>query len=439
MDGFDPLALGQRALANDFFLGGLGLGLVGSTLALARLLWGRTLALAWLLTTVSLTVDNRMPAFRHLLLFLEAEGVLKNGRRLRISTFSRSGGYGLDESDVAMMTPDEGSHWFLRGRVIGRLERDIDPKTRVDAHAAGEGPLETITLTLPRGNRALFADWIAAGARIANSRARLGPRIHTLAGDYWQDGGEVPARGLETVVAEDDAIEHLAADLRRFLGAARWYAERGVPWRRGYLLHGPPGTGKSSLIRALASSLELDIATADLGRKGLDDDTLRRSLAEAPRNALLVFEDIDAVYRGREAEEAGSTARVSFSGLLNAIDGVAAQEGRALIMTTNHPERLDPALIRPGRADVHLELGPLGALAAAAMYRRFFPGEEALAARFAAGFGAARRAPAEIQGWLLAHAEDPVQAANATAFLAGKTGRGASLPPTRLTALPAAE
>ena len=105
---------------------------------------------------------------------------------------------------------------------------------------------------------------------------------------------------------------------------------------------------------------------------------------------------------------------VSFLGLLNAIDGVAAQEGRALVMTTNHKERLDPALIRPGRADVHTELGLVCAATARRLFERFFPRERDLARVFEQRLGNQRHSPAQIQGWLLANSADPEAAAQAS-------------------------
>ena len=197
--------------------------------------------------------------------------------------------------------------------------------------------------------------------------------------------------------------------------ARDWYAARGVPWRRGYLFHGPPGTGKSSLIRALASELALDIASLDIGRSTLTDDDLREAMIGAPDKALIAIEDVDAVFtrRGHGEKPAG----VSFSGLLNAIDGYAAQEGRALVMTTNHRERLDPALIRPGRVDVHVELGLVGAGTARRLFDRFFPREPDLARAFEAALNDRRLSPAEIQGWLLANSSDPQAAARADNLL----------------------
>ncbi len=99
----------------------------------------------------------------------------------------------------------------------------------------------------------------------------------------------------------------------------------------------------------------MDIASLDTGRATLTDGDLREAMTCAPKGSLIIIEDVDAVFTQREGGEKRSG--VSFSGLLNAIDGVAAQEGRALVMTTNRKERSDPALVRPGRADVHTALG----------------------------------------------------------------------------------
>ena len=92
----------------------------------------------------------------------------------------------------------------------------------------------------------------------------------------------------------------------------------------------------------------------------MDDDGLNRALNESPGSSIILLEDIDALFVERHSVDRNSGGhhrggRVSFSGLLNALDGVRSQEGRISFMTTNHREKLDPALLRPGRADVHIE------------------------------------------------------------------------------------
>jgi mitochondrial chaperone BCS1 len=392
-----------HATGTDIFAGGFALGLLGVALGLARVLGLR--GWRWFVrrVTVTLSFDNRTQAYRHLYGWLDATGVLAHVRQVRVADIAGEEVYG----------PAPGFYWFWQGGRLCLFTRVISDDQKVGG-AYSSRPLETITLTLIGGRLATLRDWIEGGAAHLANKARIGPELYVLNGDYWHGMGQIKGRALATVIADDDRMLRLADDLRRFRSRGDWYAERGIPWRRGYLLFGPPGTGKSSAIRALATELGMDIATLDVGRSGLTDDALREALMTAPRNALVAIEDIDAVFTQRDM--AGKVG-VSFSGLLNAIDGVAAQEGRALVMTTNHPERLDPALIRPGRADVHVELGLVGAGAAAQLFARFFPGDTAGAVAFARAIGTRRFSPAELQGWLLANADDAGEASGAQGLI----------------------
>lgn len=165
----------------------------------------------------------------------------------------------------------------------------------------------------------------------------------------------------------------------------------------------------------MASELSLDIATLDIGRATLTDDDLREAMMCAPPGSLIAIEDVDAVFTQRSTGEKRSG--VSFSGLLNAIDGVAAQEGRALVLTTNHKDILDPALIRPGRADMHVELGLVNARTARRFFERFFPGNDALARAFEHQLGTRSFSPARLQCHLLEHSNDPKTAARGTGLI----------------------
>lgn len=149
---------------------------------------------------------------------------------------------------------------------------------------------------------------------------------------------------------------------------------KGVPYRRGYLLYGPPGTGKTSFTQAIAGLMNFNICYLNLSGDRLDDDSLNRALNEAPAHSIILLEDIDGIFVEREAVNSGSQGRrVTFSGLLNALDGVRSQEGRILFMTTNHREKLDPALLRPGRCDVQVELKNASFKQIKGMFQRFFP------------------------------------------------------------------
>lgn len=393
-----------RAVGSDFFAGGLALGVFGAVIGVLRMVYGTLRAQARRRWAVSLTVDNRSEAYRHLYVWLDRKGALRRVRQVQATGVSAGG--------VEIFAPVEGRHWFVRGGRLCSFERSLREKTRVGSDG---GPMEVLTVTMLFGRTGMLRRWIDEGAEICATEEARAPELYVLRGDWWDHVCDLSRRALDTILTEDDRIERLRDDMAWFYDNEDWYRARGVPWRRGYLLFGPPGTGKSSVIRALASDLGKDLASVSLASPDLSDEDLRSGLASAPKGAFLVLEDIDAAFAGRAGGE--TRAGISFSGLLNAIDGVAAQEGRVLVMTTNHPDRLDPALIRPGRADLHVELGPVPARVAADLFLRFFPGEDALAQRFAGALGARRIAPAALQGWLLQHARDPQAAATAAGLL----------------------
>jgi chaperone BCS1 len=116
------------------------------------------------------------------------------------------------------------------------------------------------------------------------------------------------------------------------------------------LLYGPPGTGKTSFTQAIAGAKNFNLCYVNLSKEDLNDESFNRMLQDAPTKSILLLEDID-VFKKREGGELYSRD-LSFSGFLNALDGVRSQEGQILFMTTNHREKLDPALLRPGRTDV---------------------------------------------------------------------------------------
>lgn len=189
---------------------------------------------------------------------------------------------------------------------------------------------------------------------VVDNRAISAPRLW-IAGKYgnWDRRDDLPTRSLDTVVLRDGQKEEIVADLERFLGAEADYNRMGVPWHRGYLFHGPPGNGKTSLARALATRFGLDLYYLPLSDMAADADLLRLASEITPRSVLLI-EDIDVAQVARERDDKDN--RASMSGLLNALDGVGTPHGLVKMLTTNNPEVLDGALIRPGRADRRFEI-----------------------------------------------------------------------------------
>ena len=225
-------------------------------------------------------------------------------------------------------------------------------------------------------------------------------------------------RSIDSVVLDHGLCKDLIEDARKFLESGKWYSDLGIPYRRGYLLYGPPGCGKTSFCQVLAGALRLDVCILSLSNKGMDDNGLAGLMRDAPRHSVVILEDVDAVFANRELQRsAGDAAGITFSGLLNAIDGVASQEGRLFMMTTNHIERLDPALIRPGRCDVRVLVSNASRDQMAGMFLRFFPGREEDARRFAGRLPPGELSMAQIQGHLVEHKGSPAAAVEATLSL----------------------
>ncbi|KAM0813692.1 putative BCS1 N terminal-domain-containing protein [Seiridium cardinale] len=230
----------------------------------------------------------------------------------------------------------------------------------------------------------------------------------------WQQVADRPIRDMKTVVLDNQQKMQVLADINEYLHPAtpRWYANRGIPLRRGYLFYGPPGTGKTSLSFALAGVFGLDIYVISLLEPSLTEEDLSALFSTLPRRCVVLLEDIDTAGLKRPTDETATVDPVkkdadkgdkketpndwkvsdlakalkkegnddkkgiSLSGLLNAIDGVASHEGRVLIMTTNVPESLDEALIRPGRVDLQVGFTNATRVQAEELFIRMYEGDQ---------------------------------------------------------------
>lgn len=156
----------------------------------------------------------------------------------------------------------------------------------------------------------------------------------------------------EDLVLDSSVVRLLQADYQNFFQREAWFRQHRLAFRRGYLLYGPPGNGKTSAVRAMLSHPGVTGHTINLFREHTDDDDLSRLFENAASTApaVIVLEDIDRYFDQQRAS--GSEANVSLQHLLNCLDGAATQDGVVVVATANNPQVLDSAILRrPGRFD----------------------------------------------------------------------------------------
>ncbi|KAJ4040586.1 hypothetical protein NW756_010969 [Fusarium oxysporum] len=348
-------------------------------------------------------------------------------------------------------TPSVGTHFFMYENRLISFTRSVESQ---ESSPFSRRP-EKIELSC-LGRNADVLKRIIYNARIEylekqRGRTSIYRAVKTYGDELsWTKCMSKPTRPMSTIALDETIKQSLIKDLSRYLNprTKNWYATRGIPYRRGYLFSGPPGTGKTSLTLAAAGLMGLNIYMISLSSPNLSEDSLATLFRDLPRTCLVLLEDIDAAGLTNKRKKQETQANngppkpmrepISLSGLLNVIDGVGAQEGRVLVMTSNHTENIDPALLRPGRVDFSVEFGLASSDTITQLFRLMYGTSHdevgsiehaatteaseksvdttksvaALAEEFTMLVPSLVFSPAAIQGYLLMH-EDPIGAVDA--------------------------
>ena len=343
--------ISEELSKNEFLAGGAILGSLGMVVAYLRSL--PSLMGRWLkrMMVTEIDVPDRSDSFDWIKEWLAHNDYSKNAKRITIESKNGS----------SKITPAPGIHyvwWRKRLLIIRRLRNE---GTGDNAHRAFR---ETWSLTM-LARRKYVEEFIEECKEVYDSGKKDYIRVKEGDCGYWDSFIKRRKRPFDSVVMNSETKDLIISDLNKFIDDKEWYNEMNIPWRRGYLLYGPPGNGKSSLVSAVASKLDYPIHVINL--KQVSEHDLNSLMSTLDENVILLLEDIDCAFEDRESRSA-----ISFSSLLNTIDGVCASEGRIVFMTTNHIGRLDPALIRPGRIDLRVPMNNASEEQINLMLRRFY-------------------------------------------------------------------
>jgi hypothetical protein len=170
----------------------------------------------------------------------------------------------------------------------------------------------------------------------------------------WMRYNKIPSRTLDTVYFDDKLKIKLRADITDFLKKEKEYDEFGIPYKKNYLLTGIPGSGKTSMIKAMCREIGYSLCIFSINHD-VDNNTALAAFRDIPPKSVLLFEDIDCLFEKRTSSSENKS-QFTFSHLLNLLDGVFSRKGLISFITTNHPEDLDHALLRQGRTDMIIHM-----------------------------------------------------------------------------------
>ena len=347
---------------NEFFEGGLLLALLAYIGALLRnvpkIIW------QWIERnyTTLIIFDNHDPVYSWAEAWLhEHLSKMSTGhRRITKNNMNDSG------ADSYRILPRPG---YYTMRHYGRRLMIYYWRQRLDSVFGDAAYSESIFIWYWGKNETVFKKIVEEGRNLASIQHPGKVIVYVSNWDHWDIHSVRNKRSWETISFAGNTGKDLLDDLKTYLNSKEEYDRLGVQWKRGYLLHGAPGNGKSSTIFALASRLDLPLYVLHLsGMQG--DQQMMTLISKVPGNSILAIEDIDSIFNGRKS----LNKKISFSTFLNLFDGVISKDGQIVFITTNKYETLDEALIRPGRIDKTVEFGPADSGQVAAMAKRFSNG-----------------------------------------------------------------
>ncbi|XP_057286190.1 mitochondrial chaperone BCS1 isoform X1 [Pezoporus wallicus] len=395
---------------NPYFGAGFGLVGVGTALAFARK--GAQFGLVAFRRhyMITLEVPSSDKSYHWLLNWISHHAKHTQHLSVETSYLQHESGRVSTKFDFV---PSPGDHFIWYRKKWIRIERNRE-KQMIDLNTGT--PWESVTFTALGTNREIFFNILQEARELALQEQEGKTVMYTAMGAEWrQFGFPRRRRPLSSVVLEEGVSERLVQDVKEFISNPKWYSDRGKesPTEEATCYMVLLAAGKA--VSSLAGELQYSICLLSLSDRSLSDDRLNHLLSVAPQQSIILLEDVDAAFISRDLAAENPTAyqgmgHLTFSGLLNALDGVASTEARIVFMTTNYVDRLDPALVRPGRVDLKQYVGHCSHWQLTCMFQRFYP-EQPLAAaqRFAEQALEASKqiSAAQVQGHFMLYKMDP--------------------------------
>ncbi|SOV12317.1 mitochondrial chaperone BCS1, putative [Plasmodium sp. gorilla clade G2] len=409
---------------NEYFNAGVGIISVGALVTVVNRLNSCVYQAVKknIFTSLEITINDN--AYYWILEYIVKKGVISRHLSLKTQMTNEKN----KKNVLFSFLPSVGNHLLFYDNHFIFVERSRDKNMISEVNRSI--PFENIKLSTFIWSKYVF-EKILNDAKLYIEKKEEGKTlVYKSFGPEWRPFGTPKnKRPINSVILPENLNEYIINDIQTFLNSSKWYIDKGIPYRRCYLLHGPPGCGKSSLITALAGYFDFNICTININDIYLTDDRFIHLLATIPPKTILILEDIDfifindpimkytnndpnsssnsSIFTGTNNNNTIKTLGVSYSGLLNALDGIVATEERIIFMTTNNIEKLPPTLIRPGRVDMKILIPYANTYQYKKMFLRFFPEHHELSNKFAKIFENFHLSMAEIQSFFLFSKVDP--------------------------------
>ena len=342
-----------------FSSGALIAGLTGSIIYLLKETPSHIKKIFLYHLSVNVTLRNSEDLFDDFCDWVNKEKHIKNTRRFQL--YDKY----IDGKNETLAGFSDGYHWFMyKGLPIIFNKKTLEHQTSLYKR-----PEEIVLTFLFRRNNIIIDSLIKDIT--TQDTTMIEVKTYTTS---WQTITKRNKRSINSIIMDKRIKNDLLNDIKTFYSNNKWYSERGILYKRGYLFYGSPGTGKTSIILAIASLFDKKIYTINL--KTLSDNTLIDAFIDIPEKSIILLEDIDAisdVVFNRSDDSINDKTGVSLSTLLNVLDGLYSKEDVIIIMTSNYPEKLDKALLRNGRVDKKIEFKFLTKELAIEMFDVFYP------------------------------------------------------------------